>query len=80
MAITRRTKVPALTPHRWVQQIFQAQAVRNGGVVRRKITSVARFASAQALEREVRRRGFHMVVSGDQYVILCNAGEFHLVC
>jgi hypothetical protein len=64
----------------WIQQIFRAQAARNGGIVRRKVTSVAQYASGSDLEDEVRRRGFHMVVSGDQYVILCNPGSFHLVC
>ena len=71
---------PRLTPKQWMNQIFQAQAVRNGNVVRRKISSVTKYASAAALEAEVRRRGFHMVVSGDQYVILCNTGQFHLIC
>jgi hypothetical protein len=33
--------------------------------------SVARFASPEALEAEVKRRGFHMVMMGDHYVILC---------
>ena len=73
-------RAPRLTAQQWINQIFRAQAVRNGGVVRRKIANVAKYASAQDLEAEVKRRGFHMVVSGDQYVILCNAGEFHLVC
>jgi hypothetical protein len=64
----------------WVRQIFQAQAVRNGGIVRRKIASVAHFASHDLLEAEVKRRGFHMVISGDQYVILCNKGDFQVIC
>jgi hypothetical protein len=73
-------RAPRLTAQEWIRQIFRAQTVRNGGIVRRKIASVTQYASAAALETEVRRRGFHMVVSGDQYVILCNAGEFHLIC
>jgi len=71
---------PRLTSRQWINQIFVAQAVRNGGIVRRKISSVVRYASAKDLEAEVKRRKFHMVVSGDQYVILCNTGEFHLIC
>ena len=71
---------PRRTAQQWIHDIFLAQAARNGGVVRRKIASVMQYASAQDLEAEVRRRGFHMVVSGDQYVILCNAGQFRLVC
>ena len=71
---------PRLTAQQWIRQIFRAQALRNGGIVRRKIASVMQNASPTDLEAEVLRRGLHMVVSGDQYVILCNAGEFHLVC
>lgn len=71
---------PRLTSKQWIAQIFQAQAARNGGIVRRKMSSVARYASAADLEAEVKRRKFHMVVSGDQYVILCNTGQFHLIC
>ncbi len=73
-------RAPALKGQAWVTQIFDAQAVRNGGVVRRKISSVGRFASEALLKAEVQQRGFHMVVSGDQYVILCNTGRFDLLC
>jgi hypothetical protein len=73
-------RTPARRGQAWVDQIFLAQAVRNGGVVRRKISSVNQFASEALLKAEVERRRFHMVVSGDQYVILCNAGRFDLVC
>ncbi len=68
------------TAQQWVQQIFQAQAVQNGGIVRRKIANVVRYASIHALEAEVRRRGFHMVISGDQFVIICNAEDFQVIC
>lgn len=63
----------------WIDQMFQAQAVKNGDVIRRKITSVDHFASAALLEKEVKKRGFHMVISGDQYIVLCNTGQFKLV-
>ncbi|MGR9273185.1 hypothetical protein ACU8KI_01005 [Rhizobium leguminosarum] len=64
----------------WIEQIFQAEAARNGNLIRRKIASVHQFASEALLEAEVKRRGFHMIVSGDQYVILCNPGQFQVVC
>jgi hypothetical protein len=63
----------------FIDQIFNAQAAQNGGVVRRKISAVGQFASEILLMAEVQRRGFHMVVSGDQFVIFCNAGRFDLV-
>jgi hypothetical protein len=68
------------TAHQWIEQIFQAQAARNGGVIRREIASVAQFASHEALEAEVRRRDWHKVTSGDQYVTFCNPGHLQVVC
>lgn len=69
-------------PHgrQWVLQIFQAQAARNGGIVRRSIQSVLTHASHAILEAEVRRRGFHLVESGGQYVIFCHQGHFQMIC
>ncbi|MBZ0124729.1 MAG: hypothetical protein K8F31_12690, partial [Roseovarius sp.] len=61
-------------------QISDAQSAKNGGIVRRKINSVHTCASEGTLEAEVIRRGFHMAVSGDQYVILCNKGQFQVIC
>ena len=49
--------------------------------MRRSIKSVMQYAGAQALEAEVRARGFHMAVIGDQYVIVCNTGgQIAVVC
>ena len=72
-------RAPRLNSNQWIAQIFQAQAARNGGIVRRKMASVAQFASSAALEAEVRRRGFHMVETGDQYVIFCHVGNFRMI-
>lgn len=74
--MTKRVRV---TAHQWIEQIFDAQAARNGGIVRRKRASVAQFASSDALEAAVRKRGFHMIETGDQYVIICNTGHFRMV-
>jgi hypothetical protein len=63
----------------WVRQIFRAKAARTGGIVRRSIASVARNASQAELLAEVERRDFHMVISGGQYVIMCNPGSIKLV-
>jgi hypothetical protein len=39
------------------------------------------YSSPAELEGEVCRRGFHMAVVGDQYIIVCNqAGTLHLIC
>ena len=64
----------------WVKQIFKAKAAKNGGIVRRQVTSVQKHASEAELKAEVKRRGFHMVRSGHQYGIVCNTGQFKLIC
>lgn len=65
--------------HAWISQIFCSQAARGGGTVRRKIASVIEYASIDLLRTEVMRRGFHMVESGDQFVIFCHPGELKIV-
>lgn len=65
----------------WINQIFRAGQVNAGNVVRRSMHDVAKYASAQELENEVRARGFHMALIGDQYVIVCNpAGVMQIIC
>jgi hypothetical protein len=66
------------TPNTRIRKIFQSKAAKTGGVVRRRV--YIPYASEDDLKEEVIRRGFHMVVSGDQYVILCNTGEFRVIC
>lgn len=63
----------------WIYQIFRAKAATTGGIVRRKIESVKKYASFKELLREVRRRGFHLLRCGDQYIILCNKGVMKVV-
>jgi len=65
----------------WINQIFRAGQVNQGNVVRRSMHDVARYASAAELEREVKARGFHMALIGEQYVIVCNqAGAMQIIC
>jgi hypothetical protein len=65
----------------WTDQIWPAGQVNKGNVVRRSLHSVMTYSSPQELEHEVRIRGFHMAVIGDQYVIVCNqTGTINIVC
>ncbi|MDR6830803.1 hypothetical protein J2X48_002489 [Bosea sp. BE271] len=59
----------------WVTQIFNSDQARSGGVVRRSVASVHRYAGHRKLVAAVRRRGFHMSIEGRQYVINCNDGH-----
>ena len=64
----------------WVNQIFSAQQAQSGGVVRRNISDVERYASLDEVVEEAVARGFHVVETGDQLVILCHTGALHIHC
>lgn len=69
-----------LSGSKWIDQIFKAKAVKRGGIVRRKVANVKKYATFKALKLEVKRRGFHMLRSGEQYLIFCHKGEFKVIC
>lgn len=64
----------------WLNKVFKAGQVNKGGVVRRSVTSVKKYASIKELQNEVRIRRFHLLRMGDQYVIVCNGGYLRLIC
>ena len=64
----------------WVDAIFSARAAKNGGVVRRSVAWVEAEIGSHHLISEVRRRGFHMIETGGQYVIVCNRAKVRIVC
>ncbi|TDL83731.1 N-(5'-phosphoribosyl)anthranilate isomerase [Palleronia sediminis] len=65
---------------RWLQAIFSAKTVERGGVVRRSVAWVEREIGSEMLIAEVRRRGFHMLETGGQYLIVCNRGQVRMIC
>lgn len=64
---------------KWIDQIFEAKIATTQGVVRRKKSTVQKYASIKELTDEVRRRGFHLVETGDQYIVVCNSGNIRIV-
>ena len=71
--------IPA--PPVWLSDIFSAATVGNGGVVRRAVSDVRKHGGGlKRLKAEVKRRGFHLIRTGDQYVILCHKGDLRMVC
>ena len=64
----------------WLDQIFTTKSAQTGGLVRRKIVDVNREISQEALELEVRRRGYHMLRCGGHFVILCKSDPITLIC
>ncbi|MBI1217864.1 MAG: N-(5'-phosphoribosyl)anthranilate isomerase [Rhodobacteraceae bacterium] len=68
------------TPEAWIDLIFSAQAVARGAVVRRKATWVAREIGRDRFIAEVRQRGFHLVETGGQLIVICNPGGLRVIC
>ncbi|AWB48819.1 N-(5'-phosphoribosyl)anthranilate isomerase [Gemmobacter aquarius] len=65
---------------RWTEQVFGAKIVAKGGVIRRAIRDVDREIGRMAFELEVRRRGYHLIESDTQYIVICNTGHIRLIC
>lgn len=60
----------------WLDQIFSSKS----RIVRRSIASVDREIGRDALELEVRRRGFHMIEASGQLIIICDPGPVRMIC
>jgi len=64
----------------WIDQVFSAQQVRTGGVIRRSVASIERCCTMDLFLQEVKRRRFHAVRVADQVLVICNCGEMSVVC
>jgi len=74
-------QVPVPAPFNpWLDEMFSAKAVSHGGVVRRSVRDVEREVGRAAFIGEVRRRGFHLVECGGQFIVICNQGRIQILC
>ena len=64
----------------WINDVFDAKAVSRGGIVRRAIRDVEREVGRDFFTEEVRKRGFHLVECGGQFIVICNAGSMKVIC
>jgi hypothetical protein len=65
----------------WIEKTFETDQATVGGVVRRHIIYVDKFAGGiDNLTEVVRDRGFHLIQTGDQVVILCHEGALQIFC
>lgn len=69
----------AITPDRWIVQLFSARAAAEGGILRRSVSDVERLVGRQRSCHEVRRRGFRAVENAGQFVIFCNRDAVSIV-
>jgi len=74
------TRAFPLTPHadHWIAQIFSAKAAQ-GGVVRRSIAWVDREVGRERFVAEVRARGFHLLASRSQFIVVCNRDPVNIL-
>ena len=71
--VVRRTD-----PEVWIDLIFSAKAVADGGVIRRHRRWVDREVGRSRFVEEVRRRGFHLIETTDQLIVVCNRGPVRM--
>lgn len=71
---------PLLLAQAWLDDLFAAKAVGKGGIVRRAVADVEREIGHQVLVSEVRRRGFHLIECGGQFIVICNPGHMQILC
>jgi len=72
--MTRKTP-----PKDWLNQMFAAKAAQKGAVVRRSIPWVDREIGRDRFQREVRQRGFHLIETADQYIVVCHNGPIRIL-
>lgn len=63
----------------WVDQIFDSQIAKRGGVVRRKLKSIDKFASQKEVKDKCKSLGYHIIQHGDQWLIFCDKAMVRLV-
>ena len=64
----------------FMERLFAAKAVNKAGVIRRAKRDVHKHISRVDFIAEVKRRGFHLIECGGQYVILCNDDDMTVLC
>jgi hypothetical protein len=64
----------------WLDDLFSANAVAQGGIVRQAVSDVEREVGRAALIAEVRCRGYHLIECDGQFIIICNPGQLKLIC
>jgi len=58
----------------FIDAIFDAEQAKTEGTVRRSIRTVQESATEEMLVNAVKARGFHLLQTKTDYVVLCNDG------
>ena len=68
-----------LSPHNWIAHLFSSKAASEGGVVRRKMRDIERYAGLDFFLEELERRGFTAIENAGQLVVFCNQEPIRIV-
>jgi hypothetical protein len=63
-----------------ISEIFAAKAVAKGGVIRRDMRWIEREIGRERFVAEVRSRGFHLIETGGQWIVIRSRGLFRVIC
>ncbi|PVA09414.1 N-(5'-phosphoribosyl)anthranilate isomerase [Pelagivirga sediminicola] len=74
-----RSLTRSTDPDYWLEQMFAAKAARTGGVVRRSRLWVDREVGRDRFIRAVRLRGFHLIRTADQFIVVCHDGPVEMM-
>ena len=66
-------------PDFWIAQIFSSKAAQIGAVIHRPVQWIDREVGRDRFVTEIRRRGFHLIRTADQFVVICHGGPVHLL-
>jgi hypothetical protein len=55
----------------WIDNIYTAKIVANGGIVRRGISSLPSGITEQMVIDDAHARGYNVLVAGGQIIIFC---------
>ena len=62
----------------WITLIFSAKAA-DGHVIRRNVAWIDREVGRDRFIAKVRQRGFHLLQTADQFIVVCHSGPVHLL-
>jgi len=67
--------------NQWLMRVFDAGQANEGGVVRRARANIEHYGGGMGpLIDYARRRGWHVIETGDQVVVLCHEGDLRIHC
>lgn len=64
----------------WIQGMFNSKIVKKEGVVRRKKSMIDERGAFEDMLESVKKRKYHLIETGDQYIIICNQGRIKMHC